>query len=551
MNNKIDINNPFLNKGTAFTSEEREELGLNGTMPSIVHTLEEQVVLEYLKLEQHSDDFNKNLYLLDLYNTNRVLYFALIQQYVKQLLPIIYTPTIAENVTRFSENFIWNNDALYLDSDNPEEIEQRLLNATKNFDSLNLMVITDGEGVLGIGDWGINGVMIAVGKLCVYTVAAGINPRRVLPVIIDNGTNRPELLESPLYLGKKKRRNEGEEYLQFIDSFVEISNRLYPNVLFHWEDFGRSNAQTILDRYKNQVVTFNDDIQGTGITVVAAINAALKVKKESYNEQKIVIFGAGTAGVGIAEQIKNDMIIQGLSDREAREKIYLVDKNGLISQKDSDITEGQKQYARSKDEYTQSLNSLRQVVEVVQPTFLIGTSGQPLAFDKSVVDTMMSYQEKPAIFPLSNPSKLAEAKAEDLMKWTEGKALVVTGSPSEPVIFDDFQYNIGQANNALFYPGLGLGIVASKAGRVTEKMLSAAAHATSNVQRLDQEGCSLLPEVNNLRECSLSVAKEVFLAAIEDGVSLFREDEIEEQINTVIWDAKYKSFLNLDYKNSL
>lgn len=539
VNTRMNLKDPFMNKGTAFSMIERKKLGLMGTLPSVVHSLEEQVEIEYLKIKQHPDDFSKSKYLTNLYNINRTLYFAVVEQHIKELLPIIYTPTIADSVMSFSENYLWNNDALYLDSEHPSDIEEKLTNATQNFDELDLMVITDGEGVLGIGDWGINGVMISVGKLCVYTVAAGINPKKVLPVIIDNGTNRQELLKSPIYLGKKKNRLEGEKYLQFIDHFVEVSTRLFPNILLHWEDFGRDNAQIILDRYKDRIVTFNDDIQGTGVTVVAAVTAALTVKKSTYRDQKFVIFGAGTAGVGISEQIENDMIVQGLTKREAKDRIYLVDKNGLVCQGDTDITEGQKAFARSKGEFSHSLSSLEKVIEIVQPSFLIGTSGQSNAFGEKIVKMMSSYQDNPAIFPMSNPSVLAEATAADIIRWTKGKALVVTGSPSEPVIFNDNQYKIGQANNALFYPGLGLGIIASGARNVTNRMLSEAAHAVSEIQNLDHAGCSLLPEIKNLRECSIAVAKAVFLAAVEDGVSLFKESDIEQKIEEVIWTAKY------------
>lgn len=528
-----------MNNGTAFTSLERETLGLIGTLPSAIHSLEQQVEIEYLKLCQQQNNLSKSHYLFNLYHVNPKLYFALVQKYVKELLPIIYTPTIAESVTSFSENFLWRNDALYLDSDHPEQIEEALINATRHRKDPGIMVITDGEAILGIGDWGINGVMISLGKSFVYTVAAGIEPDRILPVIIDNGTNRQELLESPIYLGKKKPRLTGEAYYRFIDQFVEVNSKLYPNVLLHWEDFGKSNAQTILDRYKNRVLTFNDDIQGTGVTVVSAISAALKVKEESYDKQKFVIFGAGTAGVGIATQIKNDMLTQGLSEEEALGKIYLVDKQGLITKEDAQLTKGQKYFAHNSAEFSEVLSDLESVVQTVQPTFLIGTSGQTGAFNQAIVQSMTKYQERPAIFPLSNPSKLAEAEAKDLVEWTEGHGLVVTGSPTEPFLFDEITYHIGQANNALFYPGLALGIIASKATKVTDHMLSAAAHASQNSEDLKKMGSSLLPAIENIQECSLKIAEAVFEAAIDDGVSSFDISDVSEQIRKQVWKIHY------------
>ncbi|WP_313886594.1 oxaloacetate-decarboxylating malate dehydrogenase [Enterococcus hulanensis] len=540
MNVEINLNDPFNNKGTAFDNSEREKFGLVGKMPSIVLTLEEQVELEYLKIQKLSDAYHKSLYLQNLYRSNCTLYFALIRHYIEQLLPIIYTPTIAENVIRFSDNYFGNCEAMYLDSRYPEKIEEAIINVTKNMDTLDLMVITDGEGILGIGDWGINGVEISIGKSRVYTVAAGIDPRRILPVIIDNGTNRKELLGAPSYLGKKETRTQGETYLKFIDKFVEVANHLYPNVLFHWEDFGRDNAQTILDRYKDKVVTFNDDIQGTGVTVVAAVNGALALKKESYKEQMFVIFGAGTAGIGIAEQITNDMIVQGLSKRAAKERIFMVDKNGVVT-KENYLTEGQKNFARNESKNFKGLESLNQIIDEIKPSFLIGASGQKDAFEEKVVESMLKYHEHPAIFPLSNPSRLSEANAKNILHWSKGKALVVTGSPSDPVIINGVKHTIGQANNALFYPGLGLGIVASKATKVTDRMLSVAAKTGTNINKPDKAGDSLLPEIMDLRRCSLSVASAVFEAAIKDGVTNYQYQDIEKQINKCVWKACYSN----------
>lgn len=543
MSAEVDSITPFTNKGLSFTKSERERLGLVGKMPSIELSFKQQVTMEYLKIKRQPNDFFRNYYLSNLFHSNRPVYFALIQEYVEELLPIIYTPTIADSVMSFSNIYLGHGEALYLDSDFPEKIEESIKNVTKNASEIDIMVITDGEGVLGIGDWGINGVEITFGKSSVYSVAAGIDPKRILPVIIDNGTNNEELLNSPVYIGKRKRRKTGEPYLQFIDMFVEISNNLFPNVLFHWEDFGRNNAQKVLDRYINRVVSFNDDIQGTGITVVSAVNKGLEIKKESYSEQKFVIFGAGTAGVGVAEQIKNDMIVQGLSEIEAINRIYLVDKEGIVTIENA-VTDGQLSFARNRSMRYSKLKNLIEIVREIKPSFLIGCSGQKNTFGKEVIQLMTNYQKQPAIFPLSNPSKLSESNACDIIRWSEGKALVVTGSPSDPITFNGNVYKIGQANNALFYPGLGLGIISSKAVRVTDKMLSAAARAfILDGIEYSKNNDLLLPEIKNLRECSLAVARAVFIAAVEEGVASSKLSEIDERIRKYSWNPSHEDVI--------
>ncbi|MEN2666488.1 NAD-dependent malic enzyme [Listeria aquatica] len=536
---KARLENPFLNKGLGFTEQEREFYGLCGLLPGKTRTLLEQVALEYEQLSELSDNYAKNKYLMSLYHSNRILFYRLIEEHIEELLPVIYTPTIADSVMNYSKDFGEKTEAAFLDSDHPEWIQSALLEASKSLEQVDLLVITDGEGVLGIGDWGVGGVMIAVGKLAVYTVASGIDPRRVLPVVIDNGTSREELLNDPNYVGKKKPRLTGEAYLEFIDKFVEEAKKAFPGVLFHWEDFGRENASVILERYKKQLTTFNDDIQGTGVMMAAATHAVSKVTQTKLANHRYLIFGAGTAGVGVAEQIKLELVLAGMSEEEARNQFYLIDRNGLITSDMTDLTVGQQKLAREEAEFL-GLTDLTEIIERVKPTILIGTSGQPGAFTKESVLAMCSYQERPAIMPISNPTHLAEAKAEDLIQWSDGKALVVTGSPSKPVQYKGVSYQIGQANNALLYPGLGLGIVISKAKRVTEGMLSSAANSLGELQDLESPGASLLPPVKEVRRVSQAVTEAVVEAAIRDQVNTRPISDVKRAVQEAIWKAAYE-----------
>ncbi|GAB2025701.1 NAD-dependent malic enzyme [Lactovum odontotermitis] len=530
----------FLNKGQAFTDKEREKYGLQGLIPAAVETLETQTSAVYKKLTQISDNYAKNQYLMTIYDSNRVLYYATVAAHVEELLPVIYTPTIADAVTNFSRDFVQGHGALYLDTDYPEMLEAAMRAAASDLEQVDVMVITDGEGVLGIGDWGVGGVMISVGKLAVYTVAAGLNPRRVLPVVIDNGTENPELLADPHYVGKKCARKTGSDYLAYIEQFVAAAKKLFPGVLFHWEDFGRGNAAAILAQYQDKITTFNDDIQGTGIMMAAAVYAVAEVTKKPITEHRYLIFGGGTAGIGISDQIRQEMRLTGLSDEEAYARIYVVDRYGLVTADMADLTEGQQRYARSDEENLKNLTDLTQIIEAVQPTVLIGCSGQPGAFTEAAVRKMAEINDRPAILPISNPTKLCEATAENLIQWTNGRALVVTGSPSAPVEFDGVEYIIGQANNALLYPGLGLGIVTAKASTVTKNMLSKAAGAISALQDLSQAGAPILPPLQYVREASRLVAEAVVQAAIDDGVAARVITDVKAAVENEIWEAKYE-----------
>lgn len=536
---KALLNHPFYNKGTAFTEEEREKYQLQGLLPTKVRSLEEQTNLEYASLSKITDNYKKNQYLMNIYHTNRILFYALVSKHLVELLPIIYTPTIADSVMKYSSDYKVPNDAVFLDVNHPETIKASLLNATTDLEQIDLLVITDGEGVLGIGDWGINGVMISVGKLAVYTVASGLNPRHVLPIVIDNGTNREALLNDPDYLGNRHPRKTGTEYLTYIDAFIKEAKALFPGVLFHWEDFGRSNASVILEKYKNEITTFNDDIQGTGVMMAAAMHAAAEVSNKAIEAHRYLIFGAGTAGVGVADQIRMEMQLAGLSEEEAYKHFYLVDRYGLVTDDMNDLTDGQKRYARKVSEFGKALPTLEEAVEAVKPSVLIGTSGQPGSFTEGVIRKMASYNERPAIMPISNPTNLAEAKANDIIKWSNGQALVVTGSPSDPVEYQGVSYQIGQANNALLYPGLGLGIVAAKASRVTEKMLSSAANGIVSLQDLEKRGASILPPVKYVREASKLVAIAVVEAAISDGVATKEITDPTAAVEEIMWEAAY------------
>ncbi|MBF4806469.1 MAG: NAD-dependent malic enzyme, partial [Pseudoleptotrichia goodfellowii] len=407
---------------------------------------------------------------------------------------------------------------------------------------IQLIVVTDAEGILGIGDWGTNGVDISVGKLMVYTAAAGINPESVLPVVLDVGTNRETLLKDPFYLGNRHERIRGDRYYDFIDKFVQIAEKLFPDLYLHWEDFGRSNAANILNKYKDKIATFNDDIQGTGIITLAAILGALNITGEKLTDQKYMCFGAGTAGAGIAKRVYEEMIENGLSEEEAYKRFYLVDRQGLLFDDMEDLTPEQRPFARKRTEFPNSkeLTNLTAAVKAVKPTILVGTSTVPGTFTEEIVQEMASYTERPMIFPLSNPTKLAEANAQDLLKWTDGKALIATGIPYDPIEYNGVTYEIGQANNALIYPGLGLGVLASGAKILTDKMISAAAHSLGGIVDVSKPGAAVLPPVAKLTEFSETVALAVGKCALEEKLNRKPVDDIKQAIDDLKWKPEYR-----------
>ena len=534
------LNDPFLNKGTAFTKEERKELELTGLLPPQIQTIEEQAEQVYAQYKSKEPLINKRRFLMEIFDTNRTLFYYLFSQHVVEFMPIVYDPVIAENIENYSELFVNPQNAVYLSIDSPETIEESLRNATKDRE-IRLIVATDAEGILGIGDWGTNGVDISVGKLMVYTAAAGIDPKSVLPVVLDAGTNRETLLEDKLYLGNRHKRVYGDKYYDFVDKFVQTAEKLFPRLYLHFEDFGRSNAANVLHKYWKTYPVFNDDIQGTGIITLAGILGALKISGEKLTDQKYMCFGAGTAGAGIADRIYQEMLQQGLSEDEARSRFYLVDKQGLLFDDMDDLTPEQRPFARKRTEFTNAneLTNLEAAVKAVKPTILVGTSTQPNTFTETIVKEMASYTARPIIFPLSNPTKLAEATAENLIKWTDGKALVATGIPADPVEYNGVTYEIGQANNALIYPALGLGAIASTAKLMTNEMISKAAHSLGGIVDTTKPGAATLPPVSKLTEFSQRVAEAVGQCALDQKLN--REDitDIKEAIEKIKWTPKY------------
>ncbi len=536
------LNNPFLNKGTAFTKEERAKYGITGMLPSTVQTLEQQSVQAYGQYLSKQTDLEKRIFLMNLFNTNRTLFYKLMGEHLVEFMPVVYDPVVADSIEQYNEIFLKPQDAAFLSIDEPENIKASLKNAAGGRD-IRLIVVTDAEGILGMGDWGVNGVDIAIGKLMVYTAAAGINPAQVLPVSIDAGTNNEELLNNPLYLGNRHARVEGETYYEFIDQFVQSATELFPELLLHWEDFGRGNAATILEKYEDKITTFNDDIQGTGIVVLAGVLGGLNISGEQLKDQTILTFGAGTAGVGIANILLDEMIRQGVPEEEARQHFYQVDKQGLLFEDTKGLTPGQIPFARKRSEFTNAdeLTNLEAVVKAIHPTIMIGTSTQPGTFTEEIVKEMAAHTPRPIIMPLSNPTKLAEAKAKDLIEWTDGKALVGTGIPAADVEYNGVTYQIGQANNALMYPGLGLGLIASTATRVNAEIISQASRALGGIVDVTKPGAAILPPVAKITEFSQTIAETVAKSVVAQKLNREEITDIKEAVESAKWVPEYKS----------
>lgn len=534
------LNNPFLNKGTAFTLEERKKLGLIGLLPPYVQTIEEQAAQTYEQLQTKVNDIEKRLFLMEIFNTNRTLFYYLFSKHLEEFNPIVYDPTIADTIIGYSDLFVDPQYAGYLDINYPENIEATLKNAADDRE-IRLIVVTDAEEILGIGDWGTNGVDISVGKLMVYTGAAGIDPSKVLPLVIDAGTNREELLNNPNYLGNRHKRVSGDRYYDFVDQFVKTAERLFPKLYLHWEDFGRSNAANILEKYRKQIPTFNDDIQGTGIVTLGGIFGSLAISGEQLTDQVYLCFGGGTAGAGIASRVHREMVNLGLSEEEAYKRFFMVDKQGLLFDDMTDLTNEQKPFAKKRSDFpnTDKLTDLLEVVKTVRPTILVGTSTAPNTFTKEIVETMCEITDRPMIFPLSNPTKLAEAKAEDLIKWSDGKAFVATGIPADTVSYKGVDYVIGQANNALIYPGLGLGMLASEASLLTDEMIGAAAHSLGGIVDINKPGAPVLPPFKYAGEVSIKVAEAVAKKAQEQGLARAEEKDMVKAVKEFKWYPKY------------
>ena len=541
MKSREILNNPFLNKGTAFTMEERKELGLIGLLPPYVQTIEEQAAQTYAHMERKTTDLEKRLFLMEIFNTNRTLFYYLFSQNLEEFNPIVYDPTIAETIENYSDLFVDPQYAGYLDINHPENIEETLKNAAGDR-HIRLIVVTDAEEILGIGDWGTNGVDISVGKLMVYSGAAGIDPATVLPLVIDAGTNRKALLDNPNYLGNRHERVTGETYYDFIDKFVQTAEKLFPKLYLHWEDFGRSNAANILEKYRKKIPTFNDDIQGTGIVTLGGLYGSLEISGEKLTDQIYVCYGGGTAGAGIASRVHREMVNEGLSEEEAYKRFFMVDKQGLLFDDMDDLTPEQKPFAKKRSDFANpdKLTSLLEVVKTVKATILVGTSTNPNSFTKEIVEVMCENSAHPMIFPLSNPTKLAEAKAEDLIKWSDGKAFVATGIPADTVSYKGVDYVIGQANNALIYPGLGLGMLASEASLLTDEMIGAAARSLSGIIDMKKPGAPVLPPFKYVAEVSIKVAEAVAKKAQEQGLARSEEKDMAKAVRELKWYPNYR-----------
>jgi malate dehydrogenase (oxaloacetate-decarboxylating) len=537
---------PRLNKGVAFTAAERRELGLVGLVPPRVLTLEEQAVRAYEQYRAQPSDLAKNVFLTLLHDRNEVLFFRLLSDHLREMLPIVYTPTIGRAIQRYSHEYR-RPRGVYLSVDAPADVETAFADTGLGPDDVDLIVATDAGAILGIGDWGVGGIEIAVGKLAVYTAAAGLHPSRCLPVLLDVGTDRPELLEDPLYLGNQHPRVGRDRYDAFIERYVRAATARFPHALLHWEDLATADARRVLRRYRDEVLTFNDDLQGTGAVNLAAVLSAVRATGRPLRDQRVVIFGAGTAGMGIADQLRDAMVLDGLDREVAIRRVWCVDRAGLLTEDSAGLLDFQRPYARPRAELAGWTRDgaggigLAEVVFEVRPTVLVGTSTRAGAFTEPIVRAMAAGTDRPIILPLSNPTELAEATPADLLEWTGGRGLVATGSPFPPVTVAGVTHLIGQANNALVFPGLGLGAIVARARSVTDGMLLAAARAIADQVDSRLPGASLLPQVEDLSGTSAAVAAAVARAAVRDGVARaeLAEADVPAAVRAAMWRPRY------------
>jgi malate dehydrogenase (oxaloacetate-decarboxylating) len=542
------LTNPMLNRGTAFMPEARQMLGLQGLLPSGVSTLEGQLRRVYAQYRRQPDDLAKNVFLANMRDRNEVLFYRLLAGHLEEMLPIVYTPTVGMAIERFSHEYR-RPRGVFLSVNHPEDVEESLGNYGLHGEDVDLLVATDSEGILGIGDQGVGGIDISIGKLALYVAAAGLHPRRVIPVVLDMGTDNLRLLSDEMYIGNRHARVRDQRYDDLIDAYVTAATKLFPHAMLHWEDFGASNARRILNKYASQVCTFNDDMQGTAAVVLAAAFAAVKAAGSRLRDQRVVIHGAGTAGIGITDMMRDVMIKEGLSEHEATSRFWAVDSRGLLTDDHARVLRDfQLPYARPAAEvesWSQHEGDPIPLVDVVanaKPTMLIGTSTQHGAFTEPIVRQMASAVERPIIMPLSNPTSKAEAVPEDLIRWTDGRALVATGSPFPPVGYGGRTYTIAQANNALVFPGLGLGVAVVRARRITDAMIAAAANAVASLADPTGPGGALLPPVTDLRTVSAAVAIAVAQEADEHGLAEQPLTDPVKQIHQAMWRPEYPPF---------
>jgi malate dehydrogenase (oxaloacetate-decarboxylating) len=541
------LSTPQLNKGTAFTHEERHVFGLQGTLPNRVETLDEQVKRAYIQFSGYTSRLQQNIYLLNLHEKNQVLFYKLVSSHLAEMLPVIYTPIVGSAVQHYSREFRQPR-GLYITHDDQFRIDEILNNRSNP--EVDLIVVTDGEGVLGIGDQGVGGIDIPVAKLMVYGLCGGIDPKRTLPICLDVGTNNQELLNDPLYLGCRIPRLSGEKYDDFIHTFVARIQARFPNAFLHWEDLGRGNARRILDQFQDKLCTFNDDIQGTGAVTLSALLAACDVTGIDLLEHRIVVFGAGSAGTGISEQIVDAMVRKGLSEEEAYRRFWLIDRQGLIMESDTDITDAQKPYARPANEVKdwglkKKNASLSETVRLVNPTILIGCSAQPGAFSQDIIEMMAARCDRPIIFPLSNPDEKCEAKPIDILFWTSGRALIATGTAFPEVEYQNRMLPIAQCNNALVFPGIGLGILAVRATRLSKAMIWAASQALSEFSPSKTNSfLPLLPSLNDAQTVAKHIAIAVAQVAIDNGLAQCNQNvSLDKLIDKLFWEPRYLPFV--------
>ena len=537
------LKNPLTNKGTAFTLEERARYGLTGRLPVAVETLEQQAARAYRQYSGYESDIEKYVYLDQLHNRNEVLYYRLLTDHLVEMLPIVYDPTVGEAIKKWSRDYR-RSRAVYLYVNHPENVRASFETLGLGPDDVDLLVVSDAEEILGIGDWGVNGTDISVGKLAVYTAAAGIHPDRVIAVNLDVGTDNEQLLNDPAYLGNRHARVRGERYERLIDTYLQVASEMFPRALLHFEDFGPGNARRILVKNRERYRIFNDDMQGTGAIVMAAVISGLKVTKQGFADQRLVVYGAGTAGTGMADQISAAMERDGLSREEARKRVWLIDINGLVTDDMQGLPDYQQEYARPAAEVSSWKRQdgkigLLEVVKQVKPSILIGTSTDHGAFTKEVIEALCAGVERPILLPLSNPTERIEVLPSDAIPWSGGKALVATGIPVEPVSYQGTKFHIGQGNNALLYPGLGLGVIVSGARHVTDGMLLAAAQAVAGQVNPQELGASLLPPVDNLRASSATVAVAVAKQAVAEGVATRQHDNWVQAVQDAMWQPAY------------
>jgi malate dehydrogenase (oxaloacetate-decarboxylating) len=541
------LNSPALNKGTAFTAGERKALRLNGLLPPDISTLEDQVKHAYIQYERLPDALSRNIYLTALHDRNEVLFYRLLSEHLREMIPVVNDLTVGMAMEQYHHE-CRRPRGLYLSIDHAGAIEEAFASLNCGPGDIDLILATDAEQILGIGDWGVGGIEVSIGKLAIYTAAGGIDPTRVIPVMLDVGTNRESLLSDPMYIGNRHARIRGERYDAFIDAYVTAATKLFPTALLQWEDFAPGNGRRILEKYRGRICTFNDDMQGTGAITLAAAISALRICGTPLRNQRVVIFGAGTAGVSIADQIRDAMIREGLSREDAAKRFWCVDRQGLLTAgMAGQLHDYQAPYARPaaesrgwKHDEDGGGISLAEVVHRVKPTMLIGASTTSGSFTEGIIREMAAHTERPIIFALSNPAPRAEANPANLIAWTDGRALIATGSLFAPVTYKGVTYVIGQVNNAMLYPGLCLGAVVSRARRVSDGMVAAAASAVSSLVAVRQPGASLLPHIDDLRSVSMTVAAAVAEAAVVEGLAGVELDDIVQQVQDAMWQPEYR-----------